>query len=291
VTAPDAAGSPSVVLAQYVVAQQAVRASLLVTLQRLWAQLSSWHRPDAERFARMVVPLVQGAQQATSSLTTSYLARSVSQMTGQPLRVPAVSPMDFVGAAVRKADPMVVYQRPFVQVWTDLANGKPLEQAVESAGHRLVSLAATDVQLAKTATSQAVLSEEPNVVGYRRVLTGDKSCGLCIVASTQRYHKIRKMEIHPGCDCGIAPIYGDDDPGRILDLGALGDVHEAIEDRFGKSSPSAREIAGAFKVVKGKRVPLLYKDVLVSHEHGEIGPVLAVRGQEFTGPSEIPGDS
>lgn len=30
-----------------------------------------------------------------------------------------------------------------------------------------------------------------------------------------------------------------------------------------------------------------YSDVLVVHEHGEIGPVLGFRGDHFTGPSDI----
>ena len=33
--------------------------------------------------------------------------------------------------------------------------------------------------------------------------------------------------------------------------------------------------------------PVAYRDVLVSHEHGELGPVLAVKGRPFQGPNDL----
>jgi hypothetical protein len=31
----------------------------------------------------------------------------------------------------------------------------------------------------------------------------------------------------------------------------------------------------------------MYRDLIVTHHHGELGPVLAVRGQHFDGPGSI----
>ena len=149
---------------------------------------------------------------------------------------------------------------------------------------RLDSLAATDLQLAKTHTAQQALSRDARVVGYRRVLEGTYSCGLCIVASTQRYRKAELMPVHPGCDCDVVPIYGDRDPGRLINAGALADVHAAVKDRFGVDSEAARAIP---RIYDGKGDPTLYRDVIVTHNHGEIGPVLGVRGQDFTGPADL----
>jgi hypothetical protein len=134
----------------------------------------------------------------------------------------------------------------------------------------MLATAATDLQLAKTHSSRFVLGGKDHVVGYRRVLEGRKSCGLCIVASTQRYHKDDLMPIHGHCDCGVEPIFGDADPGQVVDTSTLEGVHAAIEERFGVSDRSGRD-------------PVDFRQVLVTHEHGELGPVLAVKGQQFTG--------
>jgi hypothetical protein len=254
-------------LAHYITANGQLRANLLATLARMWAALTSWRDADAAAFAAQAVPAVAGAQQATATLTAAYLARIVAQMSGSPLTPPRLNPRGLVGEAVRKAPPAEVYRRPFVQVYTELGKGTSLDAAVAAGGRRLQSIAATDLQLAKTHTAQRVLRNEHRVVGYRRVLTGDHSCGLCLVASTQRYHKSDLLPIHPECDCSVAPLLGDEDPGQVIDEGRLAGTHAAVADRFGSSAADARRID--------------YRKVLITHQHGEIGPVLAVKGQHF----------
>lgn len=284
-TAVDSATVANAVIAQYAVAQGKLRSHLLAMLAQLWASLTSYGDADARQFVRTAVPLVAGAQRATATLTTAYLARLDSLQTGRPVRLPAVDPNDFVGDAVRAADPNTVYTRPIVVVRTALADGKTLDQAVSAGAQRLNIIAATDVQLAKTHASQAALEQMPDVVGYRRVLTGPHSCGLCIVAATMRYHKADLAAIHPGCDCGVAPLAPGQDIGQLISPDMLDAAHQAIMDRFGKMSAAAREIGTGVIGPRGK--PLLYRDVLITHEHGEIGPVLGIRGQKFTGPDDL----
>lgn len=285
------------IAAQYIAAQAALRVNLLTVLARLWESLTSWRDADAERFAAQATPVVAGAQQATATYTAAYLARMAAEMTGSPLRMPDVRPSSFVGEAVRPVPPSEVYQRPFKQIWTDLSQDKPLDQAVQSGQKRLNDLASTDVQLAKTHTSRAVLDSMANVVGYRRVLTGAENCGMCFVASTQRYHGANLMPIHPGCDCAVAPIIGHEDPGQIINSAMLtegamptgvtkggtkvyqhtdaldaGDllepVHKAIQDRFGVSDRGGRLVD--------------YRHILLVQDHGELGPVLTVARHKFT---------
>ena len=153
------------ILAQYLGAQGQLRASLLATLARMWAALTSWRDADAAAFASQAVPIVQGAQSGTATLTAAYLARIVAQMTGSPVAPPKVNPRTVTGDAVRKADPAEVYRRPFSQVYTDLSQGKSLDAAVQAGGRRLQTIAATDLQLAKTHTAQQVLSGERGVSG------------------------------------------------------------------------------------------------------------------------------
>ena len=259
-----------------------LRAQLLAALAGIWLRLGSWRETDIERFVRLAVPLVQGAQTRMSALTAAYLSRQVALTTGEPLRH-APAPTAVVREPLRGVPLAEEYARPFHDVWTALHDQKPLPEAVQAGQNRLTNLAATDLQLAKTHSARAVMDREPRIAGYRRVLEGPHSCGLCIVASTQRYHKADLMPIHPGCDCSVWPIVGDSDPGLVINEQHLGDVHQAIADTFGRNSAAARDIPGAFR--DGK--PIQYSDVLVTHHHGEIGPVLAVRGNAWTGPSDL----
>ncbi|GAA0632216.1 hypothetical protein GCM10010174_61540 [Kutzneria viridogrisea] len=273
------------IAAQYIASQAAIRARLLAWLAHLWASLTAYRDADAAAFVRTVLPMVTGAQRATATLAQAHLTRLDAARTGAPLRIPSNPPDAFTGSAVRNADPVTVYTRPFVQVRTALSQGRSLDAAAQAGGRRLQVIAATDVQLAKTHASRATVSEMDGVTAYRRVLVGTASCGLCIVASTQRYHKGQLMDIHPGCDCEVEPIHGTEDPGQIIDAESLAGAHAAIRERFGTVNWGAREIGDE---LRSDGEPLLYKDVLISHEHGEIGPVIAVRGQHFTGPSDIP---
>jgi hypothetical protein len=116
-------------------------------------------------------------------------------------------------------------------------------------------MGSTDIQLARTHASRSVLARKQRVVGYRRVLSGSPSCDLCAEASTQRYSKEDLLPIHPGCSCDVEPIYGSSDPGTIAD-------DQAIPDNAGQVSGTVQQ-------------------------HGEIGPVLAVKGQAFTGPDDL----
>jgi hypothetical protein len=279
------------------------RASVLAYLGALFARLTSWRDADAAAFAEQAAPIVTGAQQHTATLTAAYLQAAIA---AGGAGVGRIDPTAFTDLTMRGVPATEVYRRPFTQIWTDLSRGKPIEQAVTSAAARLTQLASTDVQLAKTHASRAVFSSAGDrVVGYRRVLVGASSCALCLIASTQRYHRGELLPIHPACDCGVAPIFGDQDPGQgvhtgMVDAGAtpasvtargvsiyapeqvgnagdlLLDIHDAV----------ARDL-GAQYVDSGARGPLDYRKVLVTHDHGELGPVLAVAGQAFTGPADI----
>ena len=278
-TAP-AQPAPVALQAAYAQQTQQLRNITVAALVAAWLGLRSWRDADIKRFLHSAEPILAASLRRMSATTSWYLTRSLRDLTGRPVPVPTPQ-LAYPRAGV---DPAIVYARPFRDVWTALGDGKPLEQALQDGQRRLEKLAQTDLQLAKTHTAREVLAREDDIVGYRRVLEGAYSCVLCIVASTVRYHKADLMPIHPGCDCGIEPIHGDRDPGRIIDAPQLVGAHDAIADRFGRESPAAREIRGAFN---DKGEPLLYRDVLISHEHGELGPILAVRGQKFTGPADV----
>ncbi len=276
----ELAGSTALLVRANSAATAQLRSTTLDMLRRLWRSLRTWHRSDVDRFEPTATAILDAAQQHMGSLTASYLTR-YAELRGEhlPHVTPAVDLADLRTGVDRRTE----LERPFVDVWTALKDDKPLDVAVEQGRKRLDDLAATDLQLAKTHTAQTALAGDEKIVGYRRVLEGAYSCGLCILASTQRYHKADLMPVHPGCDCDVEPIYGTHDPGRLLNAGTITELHTAIDDTFGTSSSAGRLIKYD---ADGK--PINYRDVIVTHEHGEIGPVLGVRGQDFTGPADIP---
>lgn len=278
---------PEVVAAGYAAQQQATRAMIAAYLNALWARLTSWRTPDADRFAAQAAPIVTGGQQRMAALTAAYLEQMVRTNGGTPGRLDLSGLTD---ADLRGVPATEVYQRPFRQIWTDLSQGKPLDEAVTSAGHRLQSLVATDLQLAKTHTAQRVLSGSDKVIGSRRVLNGDRSCALCVLASTRVYSKSELLPIHPGCDCGVEPLFGDEGPldasEFVMDAEAL---HDLVRETFGKKYVNAsgrfsNEKADQKSSIYGKTGARDYRNLVVTHDHGEIGPVLALKGQNFTGP-------
>lgn len=270
-------------MAAYQSATETLRSNLEQAISALWVALGSYRDADRTRFVAQAVPIVQAAQRQMSALTVGYHQVRRTLIVGRS-RALRVDPAAVSGAAARNgADPAQVYGRPFDVVWRELAKnkGQPnyVENAIKAGLDHAVQLALTDMQLSKTQTSRQVMSDDTKVVGYRRVLEGSHSCGLCIVAATLRYHKSDLLPIHPACDCSVAEIFGTEDPGKSFGVGQLGDVHDRIAERFGESDASARTIPGT----EG----LQYRDVLITHEHGELGPILAVRGQNFTGPADL----
>jgi hypothetical protein len=287
--------SAAAVLAAYLTASAALRSRLLALVVAAYVAQGNYRDAAADAFVAAVVPAVLAAQVTMAHLTSAYLAHLVSAAGGGTTAPVAIPQADVTN--LRGVDPTEVYRRPYVQVWTDLSQGKSLEAAVQAGQRRAVSLASTDVQLAKTRASQIAFANDKRVVGYRRVLVGAHSCGLCVVASSVRYHKSNLMPIHPGCDCAIAPILGTQRIGRTInsailaegsteqaigsqgmkffshdDVIEMGDLlteaHDAVRDTFGQAAADAHQID--------------YRKIVMVRDHGELGPTLTVASHDFT---------
>jgi hypothetical protein len=143
---------------------------------------------------------------------------------------------------------------------------KPLTDAIARGERRAKLIGLTDLELAVTHTVRERLAEEPRYRYYRRVLTGAENCGLCVVASTQRYRKGDLMPIHPNCDCVVEPL--PDDAPHVIDRDLLESAHQAIAETFGKAAIDARSID--------------YRKIITVQNHAEMGPLLAVSRHKFS---------
>jgi hypothetical protein len=245
----------------------ALRASVVQQLLTVWYGMPAYRDGNVDDWLGVALPLVQAAEETSAVATTTYMQIQMQLLgSDDTLDIPDMSLV--TGEAIRNgATPEEVYYRPFKEIYNALSNGIDFDTAVDYGAERLRQLVETDIQLTHTNTSRTLLSQRNDVVGFRRIPTGEFTCALCLVASTQRYHKLDLMPIHPGCDCRVAPIIGDQDPGQIVDGDFLEQIHQAVERQFGMSARDARSID--------------YRKIPIVQNHGEYGPYLAVRGQHF----------
>lgn len=276
VASPAAPVTPALVTAAaYTAATQALRQRLTGLAQTLFGA-NGYRDAGAAAYVAAMGPLSDAAQQTMASLTAAYLAAQIIAATGEPV-TPAGVPADLVtGAALRGVDPATVLRRPHVQVWTDLSRGKPFPDAVAAGQRRAESIAVTNLQLAKTKAARQVLANSPaTVIGYRRQLGPDPyHCALCLLTSSRIYHKADLMPLHPGCSCSVQPVIRGE---KVPELDPT-EVHDTIR----------RDLGDKYVTASGHG-PVDYRQIVITHDHGELGPVLGVRGQSFTGPSDIPG--
>ncbi len=261
---------------QFAFLRRSVTSRLIVALTRMFDGLGSWHRPDAQRFAAQAVPMVEGAQAALANLTSNYVAAVASQALQRPVAPPPIP--QTARARLRLVDPNEVYQRPFVEAYTALKDGDQLDKALGKARVRLREVADGDMQLAYAHSAQAAmqgLPQQQRPTGWRRVLTGAENCAMCVLASTQRYHRHDLNPIHPHCDCTVEPIYGPI-ADRVIEPQLLEQVHAAVLDLTGVVDRGGRAVD--------------YRHIMtrIVHRHGELGTVLARPGDHFTGPRAIP---
>lgn len=254
---PPPSLDPTRLLAAYTTTTVAVRARVEMSVRGAWSGLDAWRTPDISRFARQVAPVVTGGQRQIAALTDGYLAAMTAAKLGRPYR-PTGIPKSTIGAIRGDVTPIDVYERTGPTVWTALSRGYTIDEAAGQGLGRALIAVATDLQLAKTFATRYALERNDNVVGYRRVPDG-AACDLCLLASTQRYHVEDLMPIHDRCACDVEPLFGEHDPGQVIDRDLL--------DRLNAAQDSGTDVA--------------------VHDHGELGPVLTVAGQNFDGPDDI----
>lgn len=255
----------------------AVRTRVLAFTARSWDGLTAYRDADAERLIAKLVPRIEAGQKRVAELTDAYLTRVARLELGIASSQGAVASV--TTEALRGVPADEVYRRPFVTAYTALADGNAFNAAVASGAARLQDIVSTGLQLAKTHSAQAQIERSQGVGGFRRVLTGRENCSLCVIASTQRYHRGDLMPIHPGCDCGVKSFKGDPNV-QVIEPDLLESVHTAVENEFGGSDRGARYLDG-----RNDRSDFL--DLIVTRDHGEIGPVLTWREQHFAGPGDI----
>lgn len=255
-----------------------IRGLVAAYVRRAWPT-SSWRDADIDAFVASVVPLIAQGQLQIARLTDAHLRQVDELVFGLKRSVTSVDMREVSGAAVRAGvSPEQVYARAGISVYAALSEGKPLQQATQLGLQRALTLAATDLQLAKTTTAKVRFDQDRTITTYRRVLTGRESCALCSIASQHIYKRGDLMPIHAHCDCGVVPVRGTRNPAADINASRLITDPTAIDARLGAVADVELDS------VAEARSDL---DRIATHMHGEIGPVLTINGQRFSGPGDI----
>jgi hypothetical protein len=251
---------------------QAVRDVYTAELVSTFTGLGSWRSRDIGSWAPAAADVVVEAESLVAELADGIFDAQIADLLGDVSGVP-VDVASVVGPATRAGvAPEEVYARAFKPVWKAVGDGKPLEHGVSSGASRIAEMFHLDLERTVDLTAINKFANENRIVGYRRVLTGTHNCALCILASTQIYHKRQLKGIHPNCKCKVRPLASFEEP-KTLDRDLIEQVHAAVASKFGVSDRAARQID--------------YRKILLTRKHGEYGPTLTFRKYNFTGPSDL----
>lgn len=244
----------------YVVqAQATVRAQVLA--------FGSWYDDAAVSAlgARIATP-IQSVQRAAAAVTDAFAARATSQAKGS-----IVKPVGAVDVSTLRTGTTLpaVYTRLGPTYRYAVSKGATPQKALKLVSDRGQAMAGTDVQLAQRAQWHKFMQGH-KVDGYRRVIHPELSkggtCGLCIAASDRVYHVDELLPIHTGCHCGVLPIINGVDVGHRLN-------QDDLKRLYAESGSTSADD--------------LKRTQWVIHQHGELGPVLAHKGEHFRGPADV----
>lgn len=269
--------TPEQIVARYQALYGRLRTDTVARVLAAWDAYGGLSDADATRFVSVVVPLIEGAQTATGGLVAGYLSTLSRLLTGESdVEPPAAGAL--TTETLRGVPAAEVYRRPVVMARTAISDGKNFIDAVAAGRDRLEQIADTDVAMAQRQATMQIVSASGRMTGYRRVLTG-RSCAFCATASTQRYHGPQLAPLHSRCDCGVAPIFGDTDPGQVINKRLLRDIKTAAKGKNADYWKSRHFTVGEDGSIEFPPIKV--------HNHGELGPVLSDAAHDFTGPAAV----
>lgn len=262
-------------------------AQTVSTVRAQFLGLEQYRERDVVAFVERMLPLLRAGQQTMAQLVALYLAdlatATAPTAVEQGLVVPPPPiPLDLVTDLREGVRVEEVYRRPFVTIYTELGRSGDLTEGVRKAAIRLDEQVEMDMQQSHSAAQRAGMERlDPRVRPsyWRRVLQGEESCAMCVLASTRRYGRADLNPIHPGCDCRVSPIF----PG-----GADPMTDEREVELINQANAAAAELG--LEGVTGRAA--LRQATVVTARHGEHPAPLLVRpADHFTGPDEVPDSS
>lgn len=235
------------------------------TLWAFWGTFSAWYSAkQVSDLAQRSVSIVQPARQTAGDLGAAYVREVVAGLAAVRERAPKIE----LPAARLGADLTEVYSRPAEAYRLTYALTEDADAALAAAHLRLDTLARDDLLVARRDGEHQQMRAS-KVEHYRRIVHPELSetgvCGLCLAASDRIYTIDELLPIHDECKCTVAP---DSD---VADQSVKVDLEQLYKDAGGTTDGRA-----------------LKKVRYQVNDHGELGPVLGVKGQRFQKQGEAP---
>lgn len=231
----------------------------------LWLAFDAWYASDqVDELAKRSVTILQPARQRVGDLGAAYIREILAGLRAVRRKAPAID----LPAARLGADLGQVYARPAEAYRLTYSLTEDPAAARAAAQTRLTSLVADDLLVARRDGAHEQM-READVEHYRRIVHPERSrtgvCGLCLAASDRVYSIKVLLPIHGGCQCTVAP--DSQAAGQTVKV----DLEQIYRDAGGTTDGRA---------LKQVRYQV--------NDHGELGPVLGVKGQHFQGAGEAP---
>lgn len=264
---------PPAVLAAFwvdqVAAAMAQQTAQTTVAASAWQSFVGWYSPAAiAGIAQEMAATSLAAQEIVAGLITEYVAQVAAVVRGDqriivpPIHIPVIR---------NGVDLEQVHSRPARAYRVEYAKDQDVETSIQAAFDREVELLEADLMLAAREAELEAM-RELDVTHYRRVLRPELSktgsCLLCVAASIKVYTISDLLPIHIRCKCRTMPIIDGEDPAEQLNEQDRKRVYAeaGVQNRSGLSN---------------LRVKV--------NEHGELGPVLTVKGHRFTGEDDLKG--
>lgn len=170
-------------------------------LTTAWFRMPSHRASDQAAWVRAATPVVQAGQRNAIAQQSKYLAVRLGE-----------DPDVDVDAALRTAQIDLV--EPFLAFGREIKAGAALRNALVSGGLRAQEIGESAVFWAARAANTTI--DDARIVGWTRTLTAN-ACAWCTQVAGQTYKTAESASFgHVGCDCGVDPIIGDSNPGRLI---------------------------------------------------------------------------
>lgn len=228
------------------------------TIARLWDQFGGLDDAAKAKFVAEAVPIAEAIQLQAAANQIAYVEAYGVAALDEPVQT-NVDPSDFTGEAIRGVSLEEEYERPVTKARAAASQGASFQQAMQRGRDYAMNLGRTDSALSARAAAAETMRRLPGVVGYRRVPDGN-ACQFCLLASTQRYHLSRLMPIHPACGCSVVPIFGNKDPGQIIDRETRKRL-KSFSDGVSKRRAQKREVNYQESVQKASQARIKAADV------------------------------
>ena len=167
-----------------------------------------------DAYNRASFHLVAGGQHRAGQLALAYLARIA------PFSRPAQLTAALASILVTPESP--VTRSPILRLWSALAEGSELAEAVAVAGSYAYQLSSNELQVAQRAgLEEGAHASGEEIVGWRKELSPD-CCDWCVLVGEDRvYHSPDTVPFHERDSCGVTPVLASESEwqpgvGRVL---------------------------------------------------------------------------